>query len=315
MKLSFLFFCLCLGYCAGERIWSIGGATGSFAPFGLNTVDVSNVSAANPSWASYAAMNYERFEHAVVADGSKIYAIGGRTYRVSFDESEVIDTQTAQPMWAMLPKMTTPRANLAAVNINGTIYAIGGDQDRGGKLRSTETFDTRGSNSSWTPSATMSWARAPALAVAVGSTIYAMGGYDDNAGFIPTIETLETTPHCPPQWNLVPNIANTKLITQLAAVGTTIYAMHNDTTVSMMDTTVDLAWKPFPARMLSSRCFHGVATLGQKIFAIGGADCSAGFPYPVLRTVEVLDLSHPRPFWQHYANLTNDRSSFAAVGI
>lgn len=316
MKVFALGF-ICFSVCVCERVWSIGGSTGPFAPMGLNTVEVSTI-APNASFSPYASMQYDRMDPAVVADGSRILVIGGMTYRVNYDNAEMIDTTADQPVWELLPKMSVARANLGAVIIDSTVYALGGE-DGGAhghlnvKLKSVEVLDA--AHKGWTPYANMSTARSPCLAVAVGKKIYAMGGYDDNNGFIPSVESIDTS--APSQWNTLA-LQNDKLITSLTAVGTTIYAMHNDTTVSVLDTTVGdskLEWKPFPAKMISPRCFHGVATVGQKIFVVGGNDCSKGFPFPPLRTVDVLDLSKPQPSWQFYANLTTDRPSSVAVAI
>lgn len=310
----FAYLAGCIG--AEDVLYAIGGRRGDFAPSGMQSVESSAVS--TNKWSSYPSLNTGRMDAASVMIGSKIYTIGGTTYRVGFDDGEVIDTASPSPAWSVIPKMSAARSQHAAVAINGTIYVIGGNSETDSghlnvKLNTVETFTSSSSSLSWKPFPNMTTARAPAMAVSVGSKIWVMGGYDDNAQFISTVEMVDTA-SASPSFQLV-KLANTQVITSLFAVGSDIYATHNDTTVSMLDTTKSqYDWVPLSARMLATRCFGSTAVVGTRVYAISGIDCLAGFPFPQLKTVEMIDFSQPNPSWQHYANLTDFHSSGSAVG-
>ncbi|MBM3212557.1 hypothetical protein FJZ33_10065 [Candidatus Poribacteria bacterium] len=105
------------------KIYAIGGAS--------NNSDLSAVEEYDPAkdvWVKKSPMPTSRYGLCTVVANNKIYAIGGTTAALNFNESlpTVEEYDPSTDKWTKKTNMPTPRLCLSAVQINGKIYVMGG---------------------------------------------------------------------------------------------------------------------------------------------------------------------------------------------
>lgn len=130
-------------------------------------------------WRATNPMTTERWKHALVASGSHLYALGGRSSTGILSDVDVtfVKTDATLDTWAKTTSMLTRREGLAAVEARGGIYALGGS-DGAQVLSSGEMAGPNrdGTLSEWTALSPMSSARQGLAAVAAEDSIYVIGG-------------------------------------------------------------------------------------------------------------------------------------------
>lgn len=137
---------------------------------------------ATNSWGTLAPMLIDRYNHAAVVVGPKLFVIGGFNTggSVRLSGSEYYDT--AAGAWALGPAMTLNRERLAAIvyELDGTNYILicGGIDENGEPMTNSETVDADALPSEFTRAGAMAWARYGHRLVALGDgRILAVGGY------------------------------------------------------------------------------------------------------------------------------------------
>ncbi len=109
--------------------------------------------------------------HAVVAQGNRVYVLGGRTLSGLNVEMWVFDIASGR--WTQSPALPTPRSQLAAAVLNNRIYAVGGfDGQR--EYNICEVFDIAAN--AWGECAPMTIPRGGLGLAQVGAALYAIGG-------------------------------------------------------------------------------------------------------------------------------------------
>lgn len=158
----------------GERIYCIGGSSGYEA---LATVE--SMSVHGGAWRAEPQLLHTRHLSAVVAEGTRIYAIGGHTGpgeapevkegHAALSTVEVWDT-AGEGGWREAPPLRTAVYQAAAAVDQGRVYALGG-LDRGGNP-SYYAFSLKEGAKYWSEEACMVRARFGATAQVVQRPLY-----------------------------------------------------------------------------------------------------------------------------------------------
>lgn len=116
----------------GDYLYVVGGYDGVNA---LSSVE--KMSLKTGEWSQATAMNFARWNEAVVVADGKIYAIGGNALK----SAEVYDPATDK--WSMLPDMSQIRKGPTAQVYNGQIFVFGGSGNDEKALDSIEVYDLK----------------------------------------------------------------------------------------------------------------------------------------------------------------------------
>ena len=106
---------------ANGEIWVTGGIVNRRA---VTEVNIYNI--AEDRWRTGAALPEPRAGHALVFDGSRILAFGGRGEDLRTTHDTVFAIEGGARSWQRLAPLPSPRTEAAAAMINGNIYVIGG---------------------------------------------------------------------------------------------------------------------------------------------------------------------------------------------
>jgi DNA-binding CsgD family transcriptional regulator len=143
-----------------------GTAAGAIATDRFEALDLKS-----RAWKVLPALPKPVAGHAVVAQGNRIFVLGGRTLSGLNAEMWVYDI--AGGRWTQAPAMSTSRSQLAAAVLNNRIYAVGGfDGQR--EYNTCEYFDVAANR--WNACAPMTIPRGGLGLAQVGAALYAVGG-------------------------------------------------------------------------------------------------------------------------------------------
>ena len=162
----------------GQKLWSA-----------LSSVELYNVQA--NKWRKISSMKHRRSNHAVVAIGKTLFAIGGH------------DSKTVQRLtglngeWKDVQPMNCSREGLASVYCNGFIYAIGGDNEHDG--HSVEKYDL--ANDQWMFVSSLNEGRYNHGACVLNDKIYVGGGRKNILG--DAVKTMECYNSSVDQWKVI----------------------------------------------------------------------------------------------------------------
>ncbi len=110
---------------------------------------------------------------AAVADGNRIYILGGRNSEGPLRTAGVVDAQTGS--WRDLPAMPRPRAGHTAVIMNGRLHVTGGVARESLKTWAEhDVFDVRANR--WTAASPLPTPRQGLVSAAVNGRWYVVGG-------------------------------------------------------------------------------------------------------------------------------------------
>jgi hypothetical protein len=142
---------------------------------------------AGDHWAELAPMHFARGGHALIADGGKLYAIGGNNSQINVPAAEVYDPTTNA--WTVLPNLPSPRNHVSGFLVGGSVCVAGG---RYPTTSRADCFDT--AHSTWSRLADLPKATSGAGAVTfVGGAVVMAGGQDATETFIVDQLTRYTT--------------------------------------------------------------------------------------------------------------------------
>ena len=238
------------------RIYVLGGMTGERANL-LDSVEMYDP--ATEQWRPGPPMPGARSSFRVAALGQVIYVVGGSMVsRPTTSDVEALDTETGR--WTVRAQMPTPRLGHAVVELAGRIYAIGGFESGRG-LAAVEVYDPAGDR--WTTGRPLPTPRYNLAAVALGGRIYALGGWvaDGPSRVVEIYDPMTDS------WTRGPALGAPLSNFGAAILGGRIHALHH-TTHQVFDPAVNrwLATTPMP----TTRHGHGVVTVGDRLYAIGG---------------------------------------------
>ena len=183
-------------------------------------------------------------DHAVVAHGEFIYAVGGTNGTASLDAVWRYTPKT--DTWKQMASMNVRRCYLAETVYGGKIYAIGGSTTPAGPgggsplgpgaVTSAEVYDVEAG--SWTlPKAQTKVARSTLAAATLGTHIYAVGGETGGARSVShaSVERLDVSdPEA--EWEQIANMRMPRCQVGAGVLGDALFAVggYNDRT--------DLSW-------------------------------------------------------------------------
>ena len=268
---------------AGGHVYAIGGVEGACAgsgpcPYGpLPRVDVYDP--ANDSWSAGPFLSTGRESGRAVALGTKIYVIGGHI--PGGQASGVVEVlDVASPGgWMTLSSdpMPTARANFALVTDGTYLYAIGGDttSGNGGAVSVVERFDpTAPAGQRWTTLMSMPVAGNSIGAGVLGGTIVVAGAGGTSRTDIYDIASNSWSPGVPmpaQRGGMASAVPNGGL---WLIGGTTNGSLNFDTWVYYPASPNRPAGWAGVGSMLTGRWALAAASIGDVIYAVGGADMS-----------------------------------------
>jgi DNA-binding CsgD family transcriptional regulator len=222
-------------------------------------------------WSNLAPLPEARSRLAVVADASRIYAIGGENSTGVTGEVEVYDPVSNG--WLPGPAKPTPVSNVAGALLDGRVYVPGGTTATGSATNLLEVYE---------PAASAWEARSPmpspvtgyALAV-LGDKMYLFGGWDGSAY---RAETYVYDPALD-QWSQATAMPSPRGFAAASALDGLIYVAggydggRELNTVLVYDPeaegTPDGPWSE-RAPMNEERGAFGLASIGSRLYAVGG---------------------------------------------
>ena len=207
----------------------------------------------------------------------KIFAVGGRDESTRFNTVECFDPLTRE--WSAVTAMSTARSGPSVAVLAGKLYAIGGKNNFGNTISTVECFDP--ATEEWSLVAPTNTARNTCGAGVMDGKLYTVGGWDDDAGDEGmALRSVECFDPSTGQWSAVAPMNSVRDGAAVATVGGKLYAVGGaggplDGDVAFLssaecfDSSTGL-WSPIAA-MSTARCYHDVAMLAGKLYAVGGS--------------------------------------------
>lgn len=248
------------------------------------------------SWTRCAPMPTARSFAAAAAFDGQVYVFGGLDATgKALDVVEVYDPH--EDAWRTCPPMATALSRLAAVTHEGRGVVVAGGLDASERNAAQQYWLLPRENDKWRgwipplPTARHGFG----LVDADDGTerIFAVGGYDESGPLaaadwwgVGTVHVLDEDGN--PRW---PGATSTDPRTGEVTKRDKDYEGY--------------LWQPAPP-LHEARGFHGVATIGRRIYAVGGR-C------PVVPRTEILDMDDVPAGWRQAAPLPKDLCRFALV--
>jgi N-acetylneuraminic acid mutarotase len=220
------------------------------------------------------------------AVGRTIYALGGTSRQVVvYATVEAYDLTRGS--WRTCASLRMPRNRLAAVALNGKIFAIGG-MDANHNSSAVEEYDP--ARDSWVRRADMPTARHGHAAVAAGNKILVLGGEGNGFGALAVVEEYDPATD---RWSKKADMPTARAFLGAATVRGVVYAiggrLRGAPPVERYDPKTD-QWVRSGAMPGSMRNRFGIATVGEKIYVLGGErQNDPGMPRSVWRYVPDAD--------------------------
>ncbi len=145
--------------------------------------DIGQPQAAPPSrpqvarWTGRNPLPAARSRLALIADGERLYAIGGETADGVTDEVAIYDPPTNS--WSAGTRKPTAVANVAAASLGGRIFVPGGTTATGGVTNALEVYDH--ATATWEARAPLPTPTAAYALACLGGKLYLFGGWDGQA--------------------------------------------------------------------------------------------------------------------------------------
>jgi DNA-binding CsgD family transcriptional regulator len=222
-------------------------------------------------WAGLAALPQARSRLAVVADESRIYAIGGETAAGVTGEVEIYDP--ASNGWLAGPAKPTPVSNVAAVLLDRRVYVPGGTTSTGSVTNVLEVYDPAAG--AWETRAPMPVPMAGYALAALQGKMILLGGWD---GVSYRAETYVYDPAAD-HWSQATSMPAPRAFAAAGVLDDEIYVVGGRNGEGELN-TVDAydpgaegsATGPWSARppMNGARGGFGLAPIGSRLYAVGG---------------------------------------------
>jgi N-acetylneuraminic acid mutarotase len=204
------------------RVFVVGGHVSGGAATGLTEV----FDPVNNSWIELASLSTPRAHHAVVTDGTYIYAIGGDTLNNNGGIVASVERYNpASNQWSALPPMPGAGNFISAGVLDGTIV-VAGAGGNGGPSNATYVYDIAGQ--SWRNGPSMPASRAMTSAGVVNGGLYLFGGTINGAPAFDTWVYYPPKPAPDPRpeyWSSVGPILTARSQAAAAVSGDVLYAL------------------------------------------------------------------------------------------
>jgi DNA-binding CsgD family transcriptional regulator len=222
-------------------------------------------------WTAKASLPESRSRLALVADGQKLYAIGGETADGVTDEVVIYDPRNNG--WLPGSRKPTPVSNVAAAYLNDRIYVPGGSTATGGVTNVTEVYDPKADT--WEARASLPVPLAAYGLAALKGKLYLFGGWDGEAY---RSETYVYDP-ATDAWTTATPMPSPRAFLAAGAVGEGIYVVGGydgqrelDTVAFYEPAAEGAEGGPWSTRapLNQPRGGLGLATIGSRVYAVGG---------------------------------------------
>jgi DNA-binding CsgD family transcriptional regulator len=222
-------------------------------------------------WTGLAALPKARSRLAVVADASRIYAIGGENATGVTGEVGIYDP--ASNGWLAGSTKPTAVSNVAAVLLDRRVYVPGGTTAMGNVTNVLEVYDPAAG--AWEARSPMPAPRAGYALAAVQGKLILLGGWD---GASYRAETYVYDPAAD-RWSQATSMPSPRAFAAASVLEDVIYVVGGRNGQRELDTveTYDpsaegAAGGPWTAKapMSAARSGLGLASIGSRLYAVGG---------------------------------------------
>lgn len=260
-------------------------------------------------WVQITTMETRRLQFGVAVLNNKLYVTGGRDGLMTLNNVECFDPKTNT--WETLAPMLTHRHGLGVAVLSGPIYAVGG-HDGWSYLNSVERYDPVAGQ--WSFVAVMTTPRSTVGVAVLEHKLYAIGGRDGSS-CLNSVEVYD--PHVN-KWSLAAPMVQRRGGVGVAVLRGYLYAAGGHdapassdlskqfSSVERYDSRIDQWGLIVP--MKNCRDAVGMATLGDRLYSVGGYD---GNTY--LDAVEAYDPDSND--WKSVASLTHPRAGACVVAL
>ncbi len=223
---------------------------------------------------------------ALVADGGKLYRIGGFTARNQqgepsdlWSQADVASYDPAAERWDELPALPEPRSSFDAAVLDGKIYVVGGWKMAGGQdphwHSTAHVLDLNATSAGWTSLPDPPFQRRALSVAAFDGKIYAIGGMQAEGGPTTRVDIYDPVGR---QWQQGPSLQGQGM----DGFGSSAFAAGDRLYVSTMHGTLQRladdgsAWE-IVQELERARFFHRMLPLsGHRLLMIGGANMAEG---------------------------------------
>lgn len=222
-------------------------------------------------WTAKASLPESRSRLALVADGQKLYAIGGETADGVTGQVDIYDVRNNG--WLPGSRKPTPVSNVAAAYLNDRIYVPGGSTATGGVTNVMEVYDPRADT--WQARASLPVPLAAYGLAPLKGKLYLFGGWDGKS-YRP--ETYVYDPAAD-AWTTATPMPSPRAFLAAGAVGDGIYVVGGYDGQRELDAvafyepaaegTEGGLWSA-RAPLNQPRGGLGLATIGSRVYAVGG---------------------------------------------
>jgi DNA-binding CsgD family transcriptional regulator len=222
-------------------------------------------------WAGLAALPQARSRLAVVADESRIYAIGGETATGVTGGVDIYDPSSNG--WLAGPAKPTPVSNVAGALLNGRVYVPGGTTSTGNVTNVLEVYDPAAG--AWESRSPMPVSLAGYALAALEGKLILFGGWDGGS------YRAETYVYDPAgdRWSQVSSMPAPRAFAAAGVLDDVAYVVGGrdgerelDTVEAYEPAAEGSAAGPWTAKppMSAARGGLGLATIGSRLYAVGG---------------------------------------------
>ena len=254
----------------GNHIYVVGGANSALGRYAT----LERYTPATDTWVTKTPMSLPRDGLGVGVINGILYAVGGKSYSSmgSGVTGRLEAYDPATDTWTTKAPMPTPRRGLGVGVVNGILYAVGGEVSSGvHPLATLQAYDP--ATDTWTTKAPLPSKRVHLAAVGHAGKLYVVGGhgpflYSGNLTLVQAYDPATDT------WTTVAPITNVRRGVAVTSAHGFLYAIggNNNGVAYSLAQRYDGATNTWTtiAPTLVPRSFGGAASVGNRVFFIGG---------------------------------------------
>jgi len=244
-------------------------------------------------WKALAQLSKPRRRLAAVAQGNRVFAIGGEAADGITGAVEIYDADTDD--WIPGVVKPSPAADIGATTLDKRIYVPGGSLTDGTVSNQLEIYiPEQNGPGRWTTGAPMPRPLSAYASAAYNGTLYLFGGRDDRSY---SAETYRYDPDAD-EWSVLSPLPAPRAYAGAGTIGDRIYVVGGYDGQNELDTCqaydpLQDQWEVCPS-LNAPRGGVGVAVVGETLYVIGGGWKS------YLVGNEYLTVSSETPSWQTF---------------
>jgi DNA-binding CsgD family transcriptional regulator len=222
-------------------------------------------------WSAVAPLPQPRSRLAVVADGSRIYAVGGENSAGVTGQLDIYDPVSNG--WLPGPTKPTPVSNVAGALLDGSVYIPGGTTQAGDVTNVLEVYEPAAGN--WVARSPLPVPLTGYALAGFDGKLYLFGGWDGNAYRAETYVYDAASD----RWSQVASMPSARGFAAASTLEDVIYVAGGYNGRRELDdvTAYDPAAEGAPAgpwsarsAMSEARSGFGLTSIGSRLYAVGG---------------------------------------------